>query len=88
MIPCRHVEVRVAEWRRATNVSALVVYLMRDSRGFMWFCARDGLSRFDGYQFINYKLGDDPSQANVTYLFETRKGIYWIATNRGRLIPL
>jgi ligand-binding sensor domain-containing protein len=30
--------------------------IRRDSRGFLWFCTEEGLSRFDGYKFTNYKL--------------------------------
>jgi hypothetical protein len=33
--------------------SSFINHMMRDSRGFIWFCTRDGLSRFDGYGFTN-----------------------------------
>ncbi|MDQ3179327.1 MAG: hypothetical protein M3Q33_02285 [Acidobacteriota bacterium] len=38
--------------------SSFVDYLMRDSRGFLWFSIRDGLSRFDGSRFITYQVGE------------------------------
>src|SRR2546423_1771557 len=38
--------------------SSLVTSLMRDSRGFLWACTRDGLSRFDGSRFVTYQIGD------------------------------
>lgn len=28
--------------------------IVTDSRGFVWFCTSDGLSRFDDYVFTNY----------------------------------
>lgn len=65
--------------------SSAINYLMRDSHGFIWFCTRDGLSRFDGYRFVNYRVGDAAQSPNVSYLLETRKGVYWIALNGGGL---
>jgi ligand-binding sensor domain-containing protein len=28
--------------------------IVRDSRGFLWFCTSEGLSQFDGYEFKKY----------------------------------
>ncbi len=65
--------------------SSAINYLMRDSRGFIWLCTRDGISRFDGYGFVNYKLNDDPAAAYVSYMFEDSKGVFWIALYSGGL---
>ena len=61
--------------------SGFINHTMRDSRGFLWFCTRDGLSRFDGYRFTNYKIAGGPSSQNFTYIFESRDGIFWIVLN-------
>jgi len=58
--------------------SGFVNSMMRDSRGFLWFCTRDGLSRFDGYRFTNYRIAGGPVSQNFTYFFESRDGIFWI----------
>ena len=57
--------------------------IVRDSRGFLWFCTADGLSRFDGYTFTNYGTDQGLPHANVTDLLETRSGEYWVATYGG-----
>jgi signal transduction histidine kinase/ligand-binding sensor domain-containing protein len=49
--------------------------IMRDSRGFLWFCADDRISRFDGYRFVNYDVGGGP-----TSIVEGNPGNYWIGT--------
>ena len=33
-----------------------ITCIEQDSRGFLWFCTAEGLSRFDGYQFTNYRV--------------------------------
>src|SRR5499427_527835 len=57
--------------------------IVRDSRGFLWFCTAGGLSRFDGYTFTNYGTDQGLPNRAVTDFLETRKGEYWIATSAG-----
>jgi signal transduction histidine kinase/ligand-binding sensor domain-containing protein len=63
--------------------SSSIIYIMRDSRGFLWFCTRDGLSRFDGIRFTTYRIGRNPSYPTINHILETRKGDYLIATSGG-----
>jgi len=56
---------------------------MRDSRGFMWFCTRDGLSRFDGARFVTYRVGDKNAPPRIEGIYQTRDGNYWITTTGG-----
>lgn len=63
--------------------------IVRDSRGYLWFCTLDGLSRFDGYRFVNYGVQDGLPHSSVNDLVESRTGAYWLATYSGavRFLP-
>lgn len=63
--------------------SGFVDMIYRDSRGFMWFCTRDGLSRFDGSKFVNYQIGEAGTSPGIETIYETRNGDYWISTTGG-----
>src|SRR5712692_8893380 len=60
--------------------------IVRDSRGFLWFCTAEGLSRFDGYTFTNYGADQGLPNPNVTDFLETRNGEFWIGTNAGLVL--
>src|SRR2546422_4140741 len=57
--------------------------IVRDSRGFLWFCTDEGLSRFDGYTFTTYGTSEGLPHPSVNDLLETRVGEYWVATGGG-----
>ncbi|MDM8515678.1 two-component regulator propeller domain-containing protein [Desulfobacterales bacterium HSG16] len=63
--------------------------ITQDNRGFMWFGTRNGLNRYDGYQFTIFEknLSDSNSLSNnfVWSLIKDRKGYIWIGTHGGGL---
>ena len=67
-----------------------VFKIVPDPRGFLWFCTYDGLSRFDGYEFVNYSVAQGLPHRVVFDLLITRSGDYWVATSAGvaRFNPL
>jgi ligand-binding sensor domain-containing protein/two-component sensor histidine kinase len=60
-----------------------VARIIRDSRGFLWFCTSDGLSRFNGSEFTTYGVEHGLPHPAINDLIETRRGSYWVATNGG-----
>lgn len=64
--------------------TSAIFRVVRDTRGFIWFCSRDGLIRFDGHSFITYKIGADGADPSVFSMLPTREGVYWINLNRGQ----
>jgi len=63
--------------------------IVQDSRGFLWFCTGEGLSRFDGYSFTSFGREAGVPGRSVTDLIEARDGTIWVATDDGltRLDP-
>ncbi|MDR3653609.1 MAG: two-component regulator propeller domain-containing protein [Paludibacter sp.] len=61
-----------------------ITALMKDSKGYLWFGTRDGLNKFDGYNFTNYnsKPGQKyPVASNrILQIKEDRWGYIWVKT--------
>lgn len=72
---------------RSNGLPHQTVYCaMQDSRGFMWFGTKAGLSRFDGQNFKNFTFtgsGDGLGSNIVNALAEAPDGVLWFGTQQG-----
>ncbi len=61
----------------------------QDKQGWIWFGTNNGLSRFDGYDFVNFQNeeGDTTSIFGdlVRTIFEDSRGRLWVGTENGGL---
>ncbi len=74
----------IRTYTTADGLPSLGVHrIVADSRGFLWFCTSDGLSRFDGYAITTYTTRDGLPDRRVTDVRETRDGTLWVATVGG-----
>ena len=60
-----------------------VYKIKQDSRGFLWFCTPEGISRFDGYSFTNFTTDDGLPDRHVNDLLQTSTGAIYLATDGG-----
>jgi len=60
-----------------------VTRIRKDSRGFLWFCTEEGLSRFDGYRFTNYSTSNGLPSSSVFDFLEASDGTFWVGTLKG-----
>ncbi|ANH80729.1 histidine kinase [Niabella ginsenosidivorans] len=73
-----------AESGLSNNTTSCV---LQDSKGFIWIGTKDGLDRFDGYNFKIFRNKQDDSTSlgnnSVWKLYEAKNGIIWVGTERG-----
>lgn len=66
-----------------------VYAIQKDQKGYMWFLTHDGIDRYNGKEFKQYKLmdGDEEvnSMMNLNWLYIDAKGTLWEIGKKGRV---
>jgi len=57
--------------------------IFQDRRGFLWITTKNGLSRYDGFDFINYFRSDGLSSNYVNHVLEDSAGTIWAVAREG-----
>ncbi|MDD7886281.1 hybrid sensor histidine kinase/response regulator transcription factor [Flavivirga sp. 57AJ16] len=60
--------------------------ILQDNFGFMWFGTKDGLNRFDGYNFKLFQNNPKDSTSignNFIHALHEYDGVMWVGTDRG-----
>ena len=64
-----------------------VLKIFQDKKGFIWFATRDGLNKYDGYNFTVYRhVFNNPnsiSSSNITCISEDKNENLWVGTADG-----
>ena len=60
-----------------------VIAVACDTRGFLWFAAAGGISKFDGYQFTTWDDRQGPSYRGASSLVADPSGSYWVGGPEG-----
>ena len=68
--------------------SSEVYISYQDKMGYMWFGTDNGVSRFNGYRFVNFGPLQGLSDPVAFYIQEDSKGVLWVLTMSGKLFFL
>jgi hypothetical protein len=60
-----------------------VLSICQDSQGFLWIGTANGLSRFDGKEFVNYGYTEGLPNLVVDVVYEDHQKRLWAGTRRG-----
>lgn len=63
--------------------------ILQDSRGFIWIATENGLNRYDGHSFVEYKPNNiDTTSISGIFIWDIKEdahGNIWVATNNAGL---
>jgi ligand-binding sensor domain-containing protein len=57
--------------------------IFQDSKGFIWICTGDGLSKYDGHRFTNFSRVNGLSHDLVNDIYEQSEAKLFVALNNG-----
>jgi ligand-binding sensor domain-containing protein/two-component sensor histidine kinase len=71
-------------WTLTPGLHETVSAIAQTSDGYLWAGTREGLLRFDGYEFVSYTKADGSLPGNaVLTMMPGRDGTLWIGTSEG-----
>ena len=78
---------KIIDYKKLNDAVTTVKRIVRDNQGMMWFATDDGLYRYDGYDFVNFKSrsGDGvnmPSNRISSMYASSGGGIWCVASER------
>jgi serine phosphatase RsbU (regulator of sigma subunit)/ligand-binding sensor domain-containing protein len=80
-------EFKKGSWRTYTTYDGLagnrVNHILRDTNGNLWFATGNGVSKYDGTQFVNFTKGDGLTDNTVLKIHQATDGAMWFATQKG-----
>src|SRR6266496_4042540 len=63
--------------------ASYIIRIYQDSYGFMWIATFNGLSRFDGKQFVNYGYESGLPNIIIDAIYEDKQHRLWLGTRGG-----
>ena len=66
-----------------------IMNMLQDKKGLMWFATWDGISKYDGFSFRNYKIGPEDNYSiksnRVQRLYEDKNNRIWFESYDGEI---
>ena len=68
-----------------------VYSIQKDRKGYMWFLTHEGIDRYNGKEFKQYKLMDGKEEVNsllnLNWLYIDTEGVLWEIGKKGKVYP-